>query len=185
MAIQNQTGNNLTKWDKTGVILENKPNSQVKIRVDGSRRVTIRNRRFIRELNPDLRRNQVSAPVMGKSLMKTTKKTVADPVPVVTAAPHKEVPPIQAEEPREVVGNHDAQPLDTVVYKVPDDHHVVVVEEQAPPVQVDDPEPEVGSTRPMRTAKPNSKYSPDVYDLSYVGSKFKTKSRKSIRRAGM
>ena len=185
VAVQNQTGNNPTKWDKTGVILENKPNSQVMIRVDGSRRVTMRNRRFIRELNPDLRRNQVSAPVMGKSLMKTTKKTVADPVPVVTAAPHKEVPPIQAEEPREVVGNHDAQPLDTVVYEVPDDHHVVVIEEQAPPVQVDDPEPVVGSTRPRRTAQPNSKYSPDVYDLSYVGNKFRTKSRKSIRRAGM
>ena len=52
--IQNQTGNNPTKWDKTGVVLENKPHSQVLVRVDGSRRVTLRNRRFIRELNPSL-----------------------------------------------------------------------------------------------------------------------------------
>ena len=55
VAIQNQTGNNPTKWDKTGIILENKPNSKVMIRVDGSRRVTMRNRRFVRRLDPALR----------------------------------------------------------------------------------------------------------------------------------
>ena len=49
--LQNQTGNNPNKWDKTGVVLENKPHSQVVIRVDGSRRVTTRNRRFVRKLN--------------------------------------------------------------------------------------------------------------------------------------
>ena len=52
--IQNQTGNDPTKWDKTGVVLENKPHSQVLVRVDGSRRVTLRNRRFVKKLNPGL-----------------------------------------------------------------------------------------------------------------------------------
>jgi hypothetical protein len=56
VAIQNQTGNNPNKWDKSGIILENKPHSQVLIRVDGSRRVTMRNRRFIRRLDPTLRK---------------------------------------------------------------------------------------------------------------------------------
>lgn len=32
VAVQNQTGRNPTKWDKTGVILENKPHSQVLIK---------------------------------------------------------------------------------------------------------------------------------------------------------
>ena len=50
VTIQNQTGNNPTKWDKTGIILENKPNSKVMIKVDGSRRVTMRNRRFVRPM---------------------------------------------------------------------------------------------------------------------------------------
>ena len=36
VAIQNQTGTSPTKWDKTGIILENKPNSKVMIKVDGS-----------------------------------------------------------------------------------------------------------------------------------------------------
>jgi hypothetical protein len=39
VAIQNQTGNNPTKWDKTGIVIENKPNSKV---MNGSRRVTSR-----------------------------------------------------------------------------------------------------------------------------------------------
>jgi hypothetical protein len=54
VAIQNQTGPNPTKWDKTGIVLENKPNSKV-MQVDGSRRVTMRNRRFVRPMEPSLR----------------------------------------------------------------------------------------------------------------------------------
>jgi hypothetical protein len=50
VAIQNQTGSNPTKWDNTGIVIENKPNSKVMIRVDGSRRVTMRNRRFVRPM---------------------------------------------------------------------------------------------------------------------------------------
>ena len=53
VAIQNQPGRNPNKWDKTGVVLENKPNSQVLVRVDGSSRVTMRNRKFVRPLNPN------------------------------------------------------------------------------------------------------------------------------------
>jgi hypothetical protein len=55
VAIQNQTGQNPTKWDKTGLIIEKKPNSKVMIRVDGSRRVTLRNRRFVRPMETTLR----------------------------------------------------------------------------------------------------------------------------------
>ena len=50
VAIQNQTGRNKTKWDKTGVILENKPHSQVLVRMDGSRRMTLRNRKFVKQI---------------------------------------------------------------------------------------------------------------------------------------
>jgi hypothetical protein len=45
-------------------------------------------------------------------------------------------------------------------------------------------EPNEGSTRSKRKPKPNPKYSSDEYDLNYVGSKSRTKSRRSIRRAG-
>merc|ERR1711888_275636 len=72
--IQNQTGNNPTKWDKTGVVLENKPHSQVLVRVDGSRRVTLRNRRFIRELNPSLTRMTPPARMTHEPVKKTPRK---------------------------------------------------------------------------------------------------------------
>jgi hypothetical protein len=55
-AIQNQTGkNNSTDWDKTGIVLETKPNSKVMIKVDRSSRVAMRNRRFVRPMEPMLR----------------------------------------------------------------------------------------------------------------------------------
>ena len=50
--VQNQLGNFPRKWDKTGVIVECRPHQQYVIRLDGSRRVTLRNRKFIREFTP-------------------------------------------------------------------------------------------------------------------------------------
>ena len=52
VAIQNQSGRYHTKWDKTGVVVEVKPHEQIVVKVDGSRRLTLRNRRFVRELDP-------------------------------------------------------------------------------------------------------------------------------------
>ena len=50
--IQNQMGNYPTKWDKTGVIIEVRQYHQYVIRVDGSGRITIRNRKFLRKYTP-------------------------------------------------------------------------------------------------------------------------------------
>ena len=74
--LQNQTGNNPNKWDKTGVVLENKPHSQVVIRVDGSRRVTTRNRRFVRKLIPDPRTLPVTPPMIQEPAYPTAQKTI-------------------------------------------------------------------------------------------------------------
>ena len=52
MTIQNQWGRNPIKWHKTGVVVEIRPHEQVVVKVDASRRLTLRNRRFIRELYP-------------------------------------------------------------------------------------------------------------------------------------
>lgn len=50
--IQNQTGHEPRKWDKTGVVVEVKQFDQYAIRVDGSGRVTLRNRKFLRRFTP-------------------------------------------------------------------------------------------------------------------------------------
>ena len=49
--VQNQTGRAPNKWDKSGVIVECKPHNQVNVMMDGSRRVSLRNRQFVRKLD--------------------------------------------------------------------------------------------------------------------------------------
>ena len=53
--IQNQRGMGkiAKRWDRTGVVLENKGYDKYSVKVDGSGRVTNRNRRFIRGFKPD------------------------------------------------------------------------------------------------------------------------------------
>ena len=52
VTVQNQVGNHPKKWDKTGQIVEKKPFDQYLIKLDGSGRCTLRNRRFIRKILP-------------------------------------------------------------------------------------------------------------------------------------
>ena len=47
--IQNQNGNAPKKWDRTGTVVEVLPHSQLVVKVDGSGRLTKRNRRFVRK----------------------------------------------------------------------------------------------------------------------------------------
>ena len=63
VSIQNQTGRHPTKWNKTGMVIENQPFNKVLVRVDGSRRVTTRNRRFVRVILPPLRQGAVNQDV--------------------------------------------------------------------------------------------------------------------------
>ena len=50
--IQNQTGNSPTKWHRTGTVVEAAGHDQYVIKVDGSGRLTKRNRRFLRVFRP-------------------------------------------------------------------------------------------------------------------------------------
>ncbi len=57
--IQNQVGPHPNKWDKTGVVIEVRQYHQYVIRVDGSGRVTLRNRRFLRKYTPVVERRPI------------------------------------------------------------------------------------------------------------------------------
>ena len=50
--VQNQTGPHPTKWDKTGTITEERQYDQYVVKLDGSGRMTIRNRKFLRKYIP-------------------------------------------------------------------------------------------------------------------------------------
>jgi hypothetical protein len=55
--LQNQTGPYPNKWDKTGLIVEVRQFDQYVVRVDGSGRVTLRNRKFLRKYAPVIPRD--------------------------------------------------------------------------------------------------------------------------------
>ena len=50
VVIQNQIGNFPRRWDRTGTILEPNGFDQYKVVTDGSRRITLRNRKFLRRI---------------------------------------------------------------------------------------------------------------------------------------
>ena len=57
--VQNQYGNHPKKWSNTGLFAEVLHNRQYQAIVDGSRRVTLRNRKFLKKITPIARRNDL------------------------------------------------------------------------------------------------------------------------------
>ena len=50
--VQNLLGNNPKRWDKRGVIIEALPHRQYRVKMDGSRRISLRNRKHLRRFEP-------------------------------------------------------------------------------------------------------------------------------------
>ena len=86
--IQNQVGPHPTKWDKTGVVIEVRQFDQYVVRVDGSGRVTLRNRKFLRKYSPVISRSPLAM--------------VPGPAAVPTLPPHAR--PVHMSSPRPPTG---------------------------------------------------------------------------------
>ena len=50
--LQNQQGASSTKWDRSGIVVESLGHDQYRVKIDGSGRLTLRNRRFLRTYTP-------------------------------------------------------------------------------------------------------------------------------------
>ena len=57
--VQNVVGNNPLKWERTGIVVEALPFKQYNIKLDGSGRVTLRNRRHLRKFIPFYKPKQI------------------------------------------------------------------------------------------------------------------------------
>jgi len=77
--VQNQTGPHPKKWDKTGSIVEVRQHDQYVIKIDGSGRVTLRNRKFLRKFSP-VRNDQLPP----RSIYDDLATRITVPAPVVT-----------------------------------------------------------------------------------------------------
>jgi hypothetical protein len=91
--IQNQHGSRPSKWNNTGYVTESLPHRQYHIVVDGSRRITLRNRRFLHKINPVCRQPEQAV------ILPTIAENTDPPRP-----------PLRSSTEREVV-NMDTQPV--------------------------------------------------------------------------
>ena len=80
--IQNQVGVNPTKWDRTGIVVEVRQYDQYVIRVDGSGRVTLRNRKFLRRYLPVVQREtMIVKPDSLPPHLSQPSTTIMQPIP--------------------------------------------------------------------------------------------------------
>ena len=56
--IQNLSGNNPLRWERTGIVMEVRDHHQYSVKVDGSGRITLRNRKHLRKFVPFVRTTQ-------------------------------------------------------------------------------------------------------------------------------
>ena len=93
--IQNQVGPHPTKWDRTGIVIEVRQYHQYVVRVDGSGRVTLRNRQFLRKYTPVVDRRPVTAlPNVRPQLVNPPATSKApQPTAAVPTTPLPQAPP--------------------------------------------------------------------------------------------
>lgn len=116
--IQNQTGPNPTKWDKTGIVVEVRQFDQYVVRVDGSGRVTLRNRKFLRKYLPVVPRApllMLPEPATPATSIPAAPLVRTTPLSVPETAPHSPQPvfPFIGTKPRSPYEDDTATPRRT------------------------------------------------------------------------
>ena len=85
VTMQNQTGSYPNRWDKTGIIVEVRDHGQYLVRLHGSGRCTLRNRRFIRQCTPFCNDSRYTEwPITNIPTEKADEFVNSHPVPLVS-----------------------------------------------------------------------------------------------------
>ena len=87
--VQNLTGNNPLRWERTGVVVEIKPFKQYKIKLDGSGRVILRNRKSLRKFTPFVKQEKPLL-LIPKLSLETTNPQASTNQPENTPEPQPE-----------------------------------------------------------------------------------------------
>ena len=110
VVIQNNTSHGRRLWNRTGTIVESLPHRQYTVKTDGSGRVTLRNRRFLRPdyvppqtfITPSANIHHTPSspltPTTPASIIPTPSTLPAAPAPIQEAA--SKPPPVQSQIPR-------------------------------------------------------------------------------------
>ena len=148
------------RWDRSGVVLEDKGFDKYTIKVDGSGRVIDRNRKYLRSFTPE-QSQLLRGPSAQTQSSQNSDYTQVDKTPVIVQTPCAEEasPVVETALPgtshmaRPPGGGENSDPVSSTV-----------------PVHVPDgtvmSEPVVELRRSTRVRRENTKYSKDLYDLS-------------------
>ena len=148
------------RWDRSGVLLEVGDYDQYKVKVDGSGRVSTRNRRFLRKVQPYQPRQPAQRAQTQLDPVEGVRQTGGQPV-VVERAGDKEIGQEQEQTMRvmdTVARDAEMEQRDTVEVMEPQVETAgAVVEEQAPMQE---------ARRLGRVRKTNVKYDSETWDLN-------------------
>ena len=167
--LQNQRGSNPTKWDRSGVVLECLGHDQYRVKVDGSGRLTLRNRRFLRAYKPATPSIQQESAAWDQATARANQlpsrssapptKLVTQHAPAIPRVPVMEDPPLPLTEaatpvddpsPMPSVSPETAQPTGS-----PMATDVRVAEPQSPRQLEQSP-------RPRRVRRPPKRFEPKL-----------------------
>ena len=185
--LQNQQGTSPTKWDRSGIVVESLGHDQYRVKVDGSGRLTLRNRRFLRANTP-VTPTIEPQPMVPPSLSHTARPT-APPPPLLLrsadsgASPSTRPPPCQenftplpqAPDPFDVTLDDPSTTTSagpTLADNTPSGHEpseaptsgtVPVPEPHVPPAPLPEPpSPLPAPPRPCRERRPPKRFEPET-----------------------
>ena len=72
--VQNLVGNNPLRWERTGIVIEIRPFKQYGVKLDGSGRITLRNRRHLRKFTPFYKPHAVGTPHKSLTLLEPPRQ---------------------------------------------------------------------------------------------------------------
>ena len=142
--LQNQTGHHPTKWDKTGLVIEVRQFNQYLVKTDGSGRVTLRNRQFLRKfipVQPREPRLTISNDLTYQSLPASPDPTSAPLPTAIDTSPRHNLLPDAAPPP-------SIPPLDSPAEETPTRPIDHITSPLQPPLPIQDTDMETTPTGP-------------------------------------
>ena len=160
--LQNQQGPSPTKWDRSGTVVESPGHDQYRIKVDGSGRLTLRNRRFLRAYTPVTPSFELQPTVPPPA--PTAVKHPAQPPSDLGSSLHPRTPPHHCQDdltpPPQPTAPRDV-PLDAPTAPSPDTAPApeppvppAIIPEQSSPTPV--------SPHPSRARRPPKRFEPET-----------------------
>ena len=164
--LQNQQGTSPNKWDRSGIVVESPGHDQYRVKIDGSGRLTLRNRRFLRAYTPATPSIEL-LPMVPPSPPSTVHTPApppslpnylveSGPLPSTSPTPCQEqlTPPSQAPAPSDVL---------LTAPTAPSSGPAPALEPPVTQAVVPDPlSPPPASPRPCRECRPPKRFEPET-----------------------